>query len=120
MPTRTPTHAERTAHRRLPAYRPRDQRETATRRGYDRDHRAWRRQVLLDHPVCRRCELEGRVEPATVAHHLQEVSQRPDLRLVRSNGVGVCGQCHNAIHRIAGEVDRFAAALQQSQGAGNE
>jgi 5-methylcytosine-specific restriction enzyme A len=88
-----------------------DNRPSASRRFYGRDHERWRRQVLLAHPICRRCELDGDVLPATVAHHLHEVSDRPDLRLDVDNGVGVCDCCHNQLHH--GEPNEAAKFRKQ-------
>ncbi len=90
-----------------------DVRPSASRRFYGRDHERWRKFVITNHPICRRCELSGRLVPAAIGHHLIEVTDRPDLRLVVANGVGVCGDCHNAIHRMVGEVERFRAQMRQ-------
>lgn len=96
----------------------RDNRPSASRRFYGRAHERWRTQVLLLHPICRRCELSGRVVAATIAHHLYEVTERPDLRLHVENGVGCCDLCHNQLHHgAAGEVEKFRRLMEQ-QGFG--
>jgi hypothetical protein len=56
--------------------------------------------------------LEGRFVPSVIAHHLIEVTDRPDLRLVLANGCGTCTECHNQVHKIPGEVERFAQQMQ--------
>mgnify|MGYP003888968157 CR=1 FL=1 len=107
MPKRPPRfkYTHKPARPRQPDLRP-----SAADRGYDHHHAAWRRQVLLNHPVCRRCEAGGRIIPSTIAHHVQPVTCHPELKLDITNGVGVCNACHNTIHRVPGEVERFAQA----------
>lgn len=96
-----------------PAPKP-DTRPSASRRFYGRDHSRWRREVLYRHPLCRRCELSGRIVSALIAHHLIEVTERPDLRLCIENGVGTCADCHNALHHgAADEVEKFRRLMEQ-------
>lgn len=90
--------------------KPRDIRPPASQRGYGTAHRSWRHQVLINHPVCRRCEMQDTITPATIAHHLVEVTVDQNLSLDLSNGVGVCQACHHAIHQIHGEVEHFVKA----------
>lgn len=69
----------------------------------DPEMAAWSRDVLeRDGWRCRwpGCPEEG---PQVVAHHINERSQRPDLRLDRANGAALCTQHHdNAHHTVAG------------------
>lgn len=73
---------------------PRDFRQAASLRFYKSS--AWtklRLRVLQEEPLCRRCE-----RPADVVHHQEEVIQRPDLALVRSNLEPLCHSCHRKHH----------------------
>jgi hypothetical protein len=86
-------------------------------RGYDKQHDSWRISILRSHPCCRRCELTNRVSGSKIAHHLIEITLRPDLRLHPDNGVGVCETCHAAIHASRGATEQFARDMQ-SKGFG--
>lgn len=77
-------------------------RGSARERGYDTQwdkFRAW----FLQRPgnqYCHRClELEGEFVKAEVVHHIEPISERPDLRLVASNCLPLCYQCHAEVHR---------------------
>lgn len=99
MPTRPPVH--RPAHLPTPAeargaY---DRfRGSAFSRGYDRDWKRLRDQVLREEPLCRACLAAGRVTEASMVHHVEPVATRPDLRLTRSNLVPLCDPHHAAEH----------------------
>jgi 5-methylcytosine-specific restriction enzyme A len=58
-------------------------------------HKRWRALVLANYPLCVQCELEGRLEPATVADHIQSVTTHWHLRASVDNGQGLCDRCHN-------------------------
>jgi len=64
---------------------------SAKDRGYDREHRAWRKAILERDPICRMCGSER----STHADHIISVSKRPDLRLELSNGQGLGQRCHS-------------------------
>lgn len=72
-------------------------RGSATRRGYDSQHRQWRIAVLRKHPFCVFCERENIITPATIADHIIPIEMNPALRLDVNNGRGVCQSCHNKI-----------------------
>jgi 5-methylcytosine-specific restriction protein A len=48
-------------------------------------------------PLCERCERLGLVTVATEVHHVQKVSQRPDLKHEWSNLMSVCRKCHEIL-----------------------
>jgi 5-methylcytosine-specific restriction endonuclease McrA len=48
-------------------------------------------------PLCERCERLGVVTVATEVHHIQKVSQRPDLKYEWSNLISVCRECHEIL-----------------------
>lgn len=70
-------------------------RGTASSRGYDGRWRKTRLTFLAQHPLCCRCEEEGRVEPATVVNH--RIPHKGDQRLFwdRSNWEAVCKPHHD-------------------------
>jgi 5-methylcytosine-specific restriction protein A len=71
-------------------------RGSASSRGYDTAWQRLRVQVLMDEPLCRFCTGQGRVTPARDVDHILPITQRPDLRLVRSNLRPLCQPCHSA------------------------
>lgn len=74
--------------------RERDERESATRRGYGAAHRRWREMVLARDPLCVMCKANGRIVPATVADHIVPI-KRGGARFDMDNGQGLCHDCHN-------------------------
>jgi hypothetical protein len=66
---------------------------SAAQRGYDRDWRALRLDVLRAEPLCRLC----RTAPATEVDHIVAFHGLHDpLRLSRSNCRPVCKPCHRS------------------------
>lgn len=73
---------------------------TRMKQGYtpDPEHDEWRRQVLeRDNYTCRwpGCRRRGK---KLHAHHINERSQRPDLRYEVTNGATLCGEHHDYAH----------------------
>jgi len=60
-----------------------------------RTHKRWRELVLANYPLCVRCEREGRLEPATIADHVESLTIAWHKRADVGNGVGLCFICHN-------------------------
>jgi len=58
-------------------------------------HRRWRLLVLAEHPCCTECLKYSRVEPSTVADHIESLTLAWDKRNWLSNGTGLCDVCHN-------------------------
>jgi 5-methylcytosine-specific restriction protein A len=77
-------------------------------------HLKWREKVLRrDKYLCRECAKYGRRTSATHAHHILSVEEHPEMRYVVSNGVSLCGGCHNKIEprtRIAAQKRRGGEA----------
>jgi len=48
--------------------------------------------------LCAECKRYGKSISATVAHHINPVSERPDLQFALDNIVSLCGACHNKMH----------------------
>ena len=60
-------------------------------------HQKWRRLVMQrDNWLCQECKRKGRtpIPPATEAHHIISIEERPDLALDVDNGEGLCWTCH--------------------------
>jgi 5-methylcytosine-specific restriction protein A len=66
--------------------------------------RAWKRirdRYIAAHPLCERCEENGKLTPAEEVHHKLPVSQGG--RHNRENLMSVCRSCHNKIHLELGD-----------------
>lgn len=100
MPTRPNRHVPKGVKQGREAKRERDQsndrwRGSAASRGYGHRWQIARTGFLNQHPLCARCETEGRVSPATVVHH--KIAHKGDKSLFwdRSNWEAVCQPCHD-------------------------
>lgn len=61
-------------------------------------HKRWRAAVLRrDKYLCQECAKYGRRVAANHAHHIIPRKKRPDLSCDVSNGISLCGPCHNKI-----------------------
>jgi 5-methylcytosine-specific restriction enzyme A len=77
--------------------KPKDERPSAYRRGYDAAWRRLRLRTLDERPLCEHCQTRGRITPAEHVHHEKPVRTHPELRLEPSNLTPLCVPCHNAI-----------------------
>lgn len=74
-----------------------------------------RRDTLTDHPLCQRCEEEGRLTPATEVHHIRPVEEAINMfdRRQRaydpSNLRALCHDCHVKTHTELGRCGKEAA-----------
>lgn len=59
-------------------------------------HQRWRLAILNRDPICVECEKQGIIEPATVADHMESLTNRWDLRSSIENGQGLCVRHHNS------------------------
>jgi len=76
---------------------PRDCRESAAKRGYDATWTKCRAAFLQQHPLCNDCGAPLLDQPRKAhVHHIQKLTDRPDLRLVWSNLMALCDACHTA------------------------
>ena len=68
---------------------------TCSQRGYDYPWQKAREAHLAEHPLCVRCEADGRAIAATVVDHI--VPHRGDQRLFwdRTNWQSLCATCHS-------------------------
>jgi len=84
-------------------------RGTRKERGYGEDWMRLRAIVLAREPLCRTClATTGRAVPATVVDHIQDIADRPDLRLEESNLQTLCRGCHNRKTARKQNADRRA------------
>ncbi len=72
-----------------------DRRGSSTARGYDKDWRRFRTQMLIEQPLCVDCEANGRITAACEVHHIVKLRTDPSLRLEPSNVMCLCKSCHS-------------------------
>jgi 5-methylcytosine-specific restriction protein A len=66
--------------------------------------RAWKRirdSYAREHPLCERCEKNGRLTPAEEVHHILPISLGGTHE--KSNLMSLCKSCHNKIHLEIGD-----------------
>jgi 5-methylcytosine-specific restriction endonuclease McrA len=62
------------------------------------------RVLMADHYECQHCRAAGRYTPAVAVHHVNHVTDRPDLALSETddsggrNLVSLCDACHRLLH----------------------
>jgi 5-methylcytosine-specific restriction protein A len=76
-----------------PAYE-RD-RESPSKRGYDRAWQRLRRSFLHANPLCLFCDQAGRVKAAEVVDHIEPIRVAPSRRLDPTNLRSLCKSCHD-------------------------
>ncbi|MCG7217370.1 HNH endonuclease [Paenibacillus mucilaginosus] len=54
--------------------------------------------LIRDNHLCQHCLQQQRLTPADMVHHIQEVREAWELRLVADNLISLCDACHNRIH----------------------
>ena len=80
-----------------------------------------RRAVLTKHPLCQRCQEEGRVTAATEVHHVRPVEEAFNKagKLQRmydpANLRALCHDCHVKTHTEAGRSGREATKKRNSE-----
>lgn len=74
--------------------RPKDHRESAYRRGYDKRWQRLSDTVAQEQPLCACCLLDGIVRPGVDRHHIVPIEQDESKRLDRDNIINVCRACH--------------------------
>lgn len=88
MPTRPPRYRPTKA-------RPPKQRPSPALRGYDGRWRRASKAFLRAHPLCVRCEAEGRLTGATVVDHVVPHKGDPDLFWNQGNWQSLCKRHHD-------------------------
>jgi len=72
-----------------------DRRGTAAQRGYGSRWQKARKVYLAKHPLCRHCEQEGKVVPATVVDHIKPHKGNKRLFWDSSNWQSLCKRHHD-------------------------
>ena len=75
-----------------------DNRVNSGLRGYSHDWQKVRKMKIRQDPCCEACDKQGVDTIATVVHHIKEITTHPELRLVMSNLMSLCHDCHEALH----------------------
>ena len=74
-----------------------DYRGRSDERGYDSRWQRVRERFLMRHPLCSRCQEQGRIVMASVAHHVVPINDGGP-RLDQANLRALCRDCHEIIH----------------------
>lgn len=71
------------------------ERGSAHQRGYGARWRKAREGFLRNHPLCRMCEAQGRVTPATIVDHITPHKGDSTLFWSKDNWQPLCKPCHD-------------------------
>lgn len=80
-----------------------------------------RRDVLTAHPLCQRCEVEGRLTAATEVHHVRPVeeaitySDKQQRMYDPHNLRALCHDCHVRTHTEIGRSGREATKKRNAE-----
>jgi 5-methylcytosine-specific restriction endonuclease McrA len=95
---------------------PREHRPSASRRGYDRRWREYAHSFLREHPLCRMCEAEGRLTPASAVDHVIPVKGKNDpLFWIGNNHQPLCHSHHSQKTRTEMQTGRPVKSLGVSR-----
>ncbi|MEH6868939.1 HNH endonuclease [Bacillus safensis] len=79
--------------------------------------KAWRlcREEVLrrDHYLCQDCLTADRITAAETVHHIEELTDRPDIALSIDNLISLCNSCHNKRHPEKGPKKKDAPKKQR-------
>ena len=80
-----------------------------------------RRDVLTAHPLCQRCEQEGKITPATEVHHVRPVeeaysySDKVQRMYDPHNLRALCDDCHVKTHTEQGRSGKEATKKRNAE-----
>ena len=79
-----------------------------------------RRDVLTAHPLCQRCEQEGKRTPATEVHHVRPVEEavgeeRRQRMYDPANLQALCRDCHVRTHTELGRCGKAATKKRNAE-----
>lgn len=80
-----------------------------------------RRDTLTAHPLCQRCQAEGKITAATEVHHVRPVEEAINYAEKRrrmydlANLRALCHDCHVRIHTEAGRSGREATKKRNAE-----
>ncbi|MGV6989489.1 HNH endonuclease signature motif containing protein [Testudinibacter sp. P80/BLE/0925] len=83
-------------------HKPKDNRLTASQRGYDSHWTKYRAQYLKAHPLCVMCLAKGKYSAATVIDHITPIEngQADPLFWAADNHQALCRDCHSYKTRV--------------------
>jgi 5-methylcytosine-specific restriction protein A len=76
-------------------------RGSSSSRGYDSRWQKLRLYKLARNPLCERCESLGRIERASLVHHIKPINDGGAV-LDMDNLMSVCEVCHDKLHSCKG------------------
>lgn len=76
-------------------YKRKDNRPSASKRGYDSRWQKASKGFLAKHPFCVACLKEGKHEPATCVDHIRPHKGNKELFWDRTNWQPLCQRCHS-------------------------
>lgn len=71
-------------------------RESPSKRGYDRNWEKIRKHKLSITPLCEDCRAKNKIKTATEVHHIKKIRDYPELRLTLNNLMSLCERCHKS------------------------
>lgn len=80
-----------------------------------------RREILTKHPLCQRCESEGRITPATEVHHIRPVEEavgkaERERRMYDPHNLrALCRPCHVQTHTEMGRSGKDATKRRNAK-----
>lgn len=80
-----------------------------------------RRDILTAHPLCQRCQAEGKITAATEVHHVRPVEEAINYAEKRrrmydpANLRALCHDCHVRTHTEAGRSGREATKKRNAE-----
>lgn len=77
------------------------ERDPATKRRYGRAWKRIRERYMNIHPLCERCQKEGRLTKAEQVHHRKPLAEGGDHS--EANLMSLCASCHSKIHAERGD-----------------
>jgi 5-methylcytosine-specific restriction endonuclease McrA len=91
---------------------------TTSERGYDNQWRLLSERKRKHDPMCEECTRSGGTRPASEVHHVVPICDAPHLRLVWSNLMSVCGECHKKLEGAARREARHSLGFGHPPGVG--
>ena len=76
-------------------------RDPAVRRRYGRVWKRIRDSYAKEHPLCEKCQEQGKLVPIEEVHHIVPLAEGGTH--VRSNLIALCKSCHAHIHAESGD-----------------
>lgn len=73
-----------------------ERRGSSTERGYDWKWRQFALRYLSENPLCRDCDGNGKVTPATDVHHIKKLVDYPEYKFDEDWLLGLCSDCHDS------------------------